>query len=250
VSPCNATVHACPGRPACGRSSRPSDSKSETGVFSSSCPARSGLGSLRAEGKPTADRAPAGAIRFCRQANRCVTGSRWGKAGSEVAADRRPLLKTWWSSSTERSRFPLAVADAEERLRFLGPIRREEHSAGELPAVLTLFWSARQAFAFQVEYQFDGAWSRAAPVQPSTVVECGAPGAVSLADTSIRAVQLSTGRRLWSAPIRSGHAVAIAQVGDCTTVLTNHGTMTNICRGGHADSRHLAGRGQSHDRHS
>jgi hypothetical protein len=83
----------------------------------------------------------------------------------------------------------------------------------------------------------------AAPVQPSTVVECGAPGAVSLADTSIRAVQLSTGRRLWSAPIRSGHAVAIAQVGDCTTVLTNHGTMTNICRGGHADSRQPGGAG-------
>jgi hypothetical protein len=77
----------------------------------------------------------------------------------------------------------------------------------------------------------------AAPVQPSTVVECGAPGAVLLADTSIRAVQLSTGRRLWSAPVRSGHAVAIAQVGDCTTPLTNHGTMTNICRNGHADSR-------------
>ncbi len=85
----------------------------------------------------------------------------------------------------------------------------------------------------------DGVKVAAAPVQPSTVVECGVPGAVLLADTSVRAVQLSTGRRLWSAPVRSGHAVAIAQVGDCTTVLTNHGTMTNICRGGHADSRQI-----------
>jgi hypothetical protein len=88
-----------------------------------------------------------------------------------------------------------------------------------------------------VRHISDGVKVAAVPVQPSTVVECGAPGAVLLADTSIRAVQLSTGRRLWSAPVRSGHAVAIAQVGDCTTPLTNHGTMTNICRNGHADSR-------------
>jgi hypothetical protein len=83
----------------------------------------------------------------------------------------------------------------------------------------------------------DGVKVAAAPVQPSTVVECGAPGAVLLADTSVRAVQLSTGRRPWSAPVRSGHAVAIAQVGGCTTVLTNRGMMTNICRDGHALGR-------------
>lgn len=83
----------------------------------------------------------------------------------------------------------------------------------------------------------DGVRVAAAPVQPSTVVECGAQGAVLLADTSIRAVQLSTGRRLWSAPVRSGRAVAIAQGGGCATVLTNRGTMTNICRGGDAPGR-------------
>jgi len=83
----------------------------------------------------------------------------------------------------------------------------------------------------------DGVKVAAAPVQPSTVVECGAPGAVLLADTSVRAVQLSTGHRLWSAPVRSGRAVAIAQVASCATVLTNRGTMTNICRGGDAPGR-------------
>jgi hypothetical protein len=59
---------------------------------------------------------------------------------------------------TERSRFPLAPADAEERLRFLGPIRREEQPAGELPAALTLFWERAPGLRVQVEYQFDGAW--------------------------------------------------------------------------------------------
>jgi hypothetical protein len=83
----------------------------------------------------------------------------------------------------------------------------------------------------------DGVKVAAVPVQPSTVVECGAPDAVLLADTSIRAVQLSTGRRLWSAPVRSCHAVALAQVGGCATVLTNRKTMTNIRHGGVAPGR-------------
>jgi hypothetical protein len=75
-----------------------------------------------------------------------------------VAADPSATLEKLVAFITEHSRFPLAVADAEERLRFLGPIRREEQPAGELPAVLTLFWERVPGLRVQVEYQFDGAW--------------------------------------------------------------------------------------------
>jgi len=112
----------------------------------------------RKKAEPTADRAPAGAIRSAARPTDASPAPDGGKAGSEVAADPSATLENLVVFITERSRFPLAVADAEERLRFLGPIRREEHSAGELPAVLTLFWERAPGLRVQVEYQFDGAW--------------------------------------------------------------------------------------------
>jgi hypothetical protein len=108
--------------------------------------------------EPMTDRAPAGGMRPAARPPDASPAPDGGKAGSEVAADPSATLENLVVFITERSRLPLAVADAEERLRFLGPIRREEQPAGELPAVLTLFWERAPGLRVQVEYQFDGAW--------------------------------------------------------------------------------------------
>jgi len=106
------------------------------------------------------DHAPAGGMRPASRPPDASPAPDGGKAGSEVAADPSATLENLVAFITERSRFPLAVADAEERLRFLGPIRREEHPAGDLPAMLTLFWERTPGLRFQIEYQRDetGAW--------------------------------------------------------------------------------------------
>ena len=108
--------------------------------------------------EPMTDHAPAGGMRPASRPPDASPAPDGGKAGSGVAADPSATLENLVAFITERSRFPLAVADAEERLRFLGPIRREEQPAGELPAVLTLFWERAPGLRVQAEYQFDGAW--------------------------------------------------------------------------------------------
>jgi hypothetical protein len=64
---------------------------------------------------------------------------------------------------------------------------------------------------------------------PDALLSCAGPGTFVAADTSVRAMSLSSGRRQWSVPIRAGHAVAVAQAGDCTIALTDRDEMMSIC---------------------
>ena len=124
-----------------------------------SCVFGAGLAACK-QTEPVTARAPAGGTRPAARSPDASPAPDGGKAGSEVAADPSSTLEKLVVFITQRSRFPLALADADERLRFLGPIRREEHPAGDLPAMLTLFWERTPGLRFQIEYQRDetGAW--------------------------------------------------------------------------------------------
>jgi hypothetical protein len=63
-----------------------------------------------------------------------------------------------------------------------------------------------------------------------SVVACGGEDEFLVADTSIMAFQITTGRRLWSVPVQSGTAVAVARANDCVVVLTNQGREQDVCR--------------------
>lgn len=63
-----------------------------------------------------------------------------------------------------------------------------------------------------------------------SVIACGGDDEILVADTSIKAFQMTTGRRLWSVPVRSGTAVAVARANDCVVALTNRGKEQDVCR--------------------
>jgi hypothetical protein len=70
-----------------------------------------------------------------------------------------------------------------------------------------------------------------------SVVACGGEDEFLVADTSIKAFQTTTGRLLWSVPVRSGKAVAVARANDCVVALTNRGREQDVCR----ETRHSSG---------
>ena len=75
----------------------------------------------------------------------------------------------------------------------------------------------------------DGATVASVGTSPNEILSCARPGSFVAADTSVRAMSLSNGRRQWSVPIRAGHAVAVAQAGECTIALTDQNEMMSIC---------------------
>jgi hypothetical protein len=75
----------------------------------------------------------------------------------------------------------------------------------------------------------NGAAVASARTGPNEILSCARPGSFVAADTSVRAMSLSNGRRQWSVPIRAGHAVAVAQAGECTIALTDRDEMMSIC---------------------
>lgn len=79
------------------------------------------------------------------------------KSVLEAAANPAAILDELVDFITERSRFPLGLADAEAWLRPWGPTKHEQESTGGLPAVLALIGQRGQGLCFQIEYQFDGA---------------------------------------------------------------------------------------------
>jgi hypothetical protein len=76
----------------------------------------------------------------------------------------------------------------------------------------------------------DGVEVASVKMDRRSVVACGGDDEFLIADTSIKAFHLTTGRRLWSVPVRAGTAVAVARTGDCVIALTNRGKQQNVCR--------------------
>jgi hypothetical protein len=70
----------------------------------------------------------------------------------------------------------------------------------------------------------------AVKMEKRSVIACGGDDEFLIADKSIKAFQVTTGRRLWSVPVRSGSTVAVARAKDCVIALTNRGKQQNICR--------------------
>jgi hypothetical protein len=74
-----------------------------------------------------------------------------------------------------------------------------------------------------------------------SVIACGGDDEFLVADTSIKAFQMTTGRRLWSVPVRSGAALAVARANDCVVALTNRGKEQDVCRrAGHSPGQNTS----------
>jgi hypothetical protein len=87
----------------------------------------------------------------------------------------------------------------------------------------------------------DGIKIASVKMAQDSVIACGNDDEFLVADTSIKAFQMTTGRRLWSVPVRSGTAVAVARANDCVVALTNRGKEQHVCRqAGHSPGQNTS----------
>jgi hypothetical protein len=98
------------------------------------------------------------------------------------------------------------------------------------PMALMSILPHHQHFGTVVRRVADGAKVASVKMKKNSVVACGGDNEFLVADTSVKAFQLTTGRRLWSVPVRSGIAVAAGRALDCVVVLTDRGKQQNVCR--------------------
>jgi hypothetical protein len=78
------------------------------------------------------------------------------KTGNETEPGSARILEELVDLIAERSRFPLAQAEAEERLRPWGPIKREEQEPNNvLPPTLVLSGNRGPILNYRVEYDWD-----------------------------------------------------------------------------------------------